>query len=84
MYVKISDIISILMFVSHRSGPTTPEAEHINTHTASKMQHIENMTDPDDCHSQAKLLRQPVLPQGIEQTNFGLNLVNTSSISSRR
>ena len=28
------------MFVFHRSGPTTPEAERQNTHAASRMQQI--------------------------------------------
>ena len=32
------------------------------------------MTDPDDCQRQAGLLRQPILHQGIQQPNFGLNL----------
>ena len=35
---------------------------------------IENMTDPDDRHSQARQHRQPFFPQGIDQPNFGLNL----------
>ena len=39
------------------------------------MHQIENMTDPDNRRSQARLCRQPVLPQGIiEQPNFGLQL----------
>ena len=32
------------------------------------------MTDPDDCERQARLLRQPILHQGIQQHNFGPNL----------
>ncbi|KAF8341861.1 hypothetical protein F5887DRAFT_918872 [Amanita rubescens] len=40
-----------------------------------KMHQIENMTDPDNCRSQARHHRQPVLPHGIvEQPNFGLEL----------
>ena len=39
------------------------------------MHRIENMTDPENRRSQARLHRQPVLPQGIiEQPNFGLEL----------
>ena len=39
------------------------------------MHQIENMTDPENRRSQARLCRQPVLPQGIvEQPNFGLGL----------
>jgi hypothetical protein len=38
------------------------------------MHQIENMTDPDHRRSQARLRRQPILPQGIEQPNFGHDL----------
>ena len=33
-----------------------------------------NKTDPDDCQEWARLLRQPVLPEVIEQPNFGVDL----------
>ena len=32
------------------------------------------MTDPDDCQEQAWLFRQLVLPEVIEQPNFGVDL----------
>ncbi|KAF8678013.1 hypothetical protein AX14_004723 [Amanita brunnescens Koide BX004] len=53
--------------------PTTPEAEHQNMHAASRMCQIENMTDPDDCCSQARGLKQPIFPD-IEQPTFGQQL----------
>ena len=42
-------------------------------HAASQMHLIENMTDPDDHHSQARSLRQPIFPD-IEQPTFGQQL----------
>ena len=38
-------------------------------YAASWMHQIENMTDPDDHHSQARSLRQPIFPN-IEQPTF--------------
>ena len=42
-------------------------------YAASWMHQIENMTDPDDHHSQARSLRQPIFPN-IEQPTFGQQL----------
>jgi hypothetical protein len=62
------------MLFYYRSRPTTPEAERQNTRAAARMHQIENMTDPDHRRSQARLHRQPVLPQGIQQPLFGPDL----------